>query len=212
MKPEFHNDIFDKGLEQISNSANWGGGVLRLVVTVGHPASQTAASTLHPTGNLISDEIAMAGGDFTLADRTPDGREITVVAKSATAQVNIPAIDVGTATSGGVNTLTDTAKAWSVNAYTDKMIKITAGTGVGQIRRIASNTATVITTTTDWTTNPDATSDYEILEDLHVAIYDGGGTPRLLNVQDISNDQAIISGNPINLASFKLGFPDPVSV
>jgi len=212
MNPEFHNDVMDKGLEQISNSANWGGGILRMVVTVGHPASQTAASTLHPTGNRISGEIVMAGGDFTLADRTGGGREVTVAAKSDSASVNIPAIDTGTATSGSANTLADTGKTWTINAYTDKMVKITAGTGIGQIRRIASNTATVLTTTTNWTINPDATSQYEILEDLHVAIYDGGGTPRLLYVGDISSDQPIVSGNPINIASFKFGFPDPVSV
>ena len=211
MNPEFHNDIFDKGLEQISNIANWGGGVLNMVVTVGHPANQTDASTAHPTGNRISNEIAMAGGDFTLADRSGGGREVTVAAKSDSAIVNIPAIDTGTATSGSVSTLADTAKAWTVNAYANKMVKITAGTGVGQIRRIASNTATVATVATDWATAPDATSDYEILEDLHIAIYDGGGSPRLLAVHDISSDQAIVSGNPINLNSFKLGHPDPVS-
>lgn len=211
MQPEFHNDVMDKGLEQISNSANWGGGILRMVVTVGHPANQANAATLYPTGNRISDEIVMAGGDFTLGDRAAGGREVTVAAKSGAAQVDIPAIDVGTATSGSVNTLADTAKAWVVDAYANKMVKVTAGTGLGQIRRIASNTATVLTVATDWTTAPDATSDYEILEDLHIAIYDGG-VPRLLYVADISSDQTIINGNPINIATFKFGFPDPVSV
>ena len=37
-----------------------------------------------------------------------------------------------------------------------------SGTGAGQIRTIASNTGTVLTTSAAWTTNPDATSVYSI--------------------------------------------------
>lgn len=68
----------------------------------------------------------------------------------------------GTATAGGANTLTNGAKTWTANQWTNYQIRITAGTGVGQVRTIASNTATVITTSAAWTTNPDATSQYAI--------------------------------------------------
>jgi hypothetical protein len=68
----------------------------------------------------------------------------------------------GTATAGGASTLTNSAKTWTVNQWTNSQIRITAGTGIGQTRTIASNTATVITTSTAWTTTPDATSQYEI--------------------------------------------------
>jgi hypothetical protein len=68
----------------------------------------------------------------------------------------------GTATAGGASTLTNGAKTWTVNQWTSFQIRITAGTGLGQFRTIASNTATVITTSAAWTTNPDATSVYAI--------------------------------------------------
>ena len=68
----------------------------------------------------------------------------------------------GTATAGAATTLTNTGKAWTVNQWTTFQIRITAGTGVGQVRTIASNTATVITVSAAWTTNPDATSQYVI--------------------------------------------------
>jgi hypothetical protein len=68
----------------------------------------------------------------------------------------------GTATAGAASTLTNGAKAWTVNQWANYQIKITAGTGAGQIRTIASNTATVITVSAAWTTNPDATSQYHI--------------------------------------------------
>lgn len=68
----------------------------------------------------------------------------------------------GTATAGGANTLTNSAKNWTVNQWTNYQIRITAGTGTGQIRTVASNTATAITVSANWTTNPDATSQYSL--------------------------------------------------
>jgi hypothetical protein len=68
----------------------------------------------------------------------------------------------GTATAGAASTLTDSGKTWTVNEFAGLSITITAGTGAGQVRTIASNTATVITVSTAWTTNPDTTSQYAI--------------------------------------------------
>ena len=68
----------------------------------------------------------------------------------------------GTATAGSANTLTNSAKSWGVNQWANSQIRIAAGTGAGQIRPIASNTATAITVSSNWTVNPDATSQYSI--------------------------------------------------
>ena len=68
----------------------------------------------------------------------------------------------GTATAGAASTLTNSAKNWTTNQWTNFQIRITGGTGAGQIRTIASNTATVITVGAAWTTQPDATSTYSI--------------------------------------------------
>jgi len=68
----------------------------------------------------------------------------------------------GTATAGGASTLTNSAKTWTVNQWAQSQVRIVSGTGAGQIRTIASNTATVLTTSTAWTTNPDATSVYSV--------------------------------------------------
>jgi hypothetical protein len=68
----------------------------------------------------------------------------------------------GTATAGGASTLTNAAKSWLTNQWANSQIRIVSGTGAGQIRTIASNTGTVITTSASWTTNPDATSVYNI--------------------------------------------------
>jgi len=68
--------------------------------------------------------------------------------------------DDGTSSSGAPTTLTDTGKSWSTNAYAGRFVGIHTGTGVGQIRYINSNTATVLTVDYAWDTNPDNTSQY----------------------------------------------------
>lgn len=71
-------------------------------------------------------------------------------------------IVTGTATAGGASTLTNGAKTWTVNQWTNFQVRITAGTGAGQVRTIASNTGTVLTVSAAWTIVPDATSVYSI--------------------------------------------------
>jgi hypothetical protein len=68
----------------------------------------------------------------------------------------------GTATAGASTTLTNSAKSWTTNQWANYQIRISAGTGAGQIRTVASNTATVITVSSAWTTTPDATSQYSL--------------------------------------------------
>lgn len=68
----------------------------------------------------------------------------------------------GTATSGGASTITNTGKNWSTNQWANYQIRITGGTGAGQIRSISSNTATAITVGSAWTIQPDNTSTYSI--------------------------------------------------
>jgi hypothetical protein len=72
-------------------------------------------------------------------------------------------VDSGTATSGGVTSLTDTAQTWTVNDYVGDFLVITAGTGSGQVRRITSNTANALTVAT-WTVNPAVSSTYTIYQ------------------------------------------------
>ena len=68
----------------------------------------------------------------------------------------------GLMTAGAATSITEaTTKNWTTNMWAGKRVRITAGTSLGQEATIASNTATVLTTST--ITVPDATSTYAIL-------------------------------------------------
>lgn len=61
-------------------------------------------------------------------------------------------------TSATATVLTKTAAGWTINAFQGNYVRITGGLGAGQVRLIATNTATTITVTAPFTTVPDATS------------------------------------------------------
>ena len=63
--------------------------------------------------------------------------------------------------------------AWVPNSFVGRNREINGGTGVGQTRRITSNTATVLTVTPAFTTTPDTTSDFEVLPE---QLYGGTNT------------------------------------
>lgn len=90
------------------------------------------------------------------------GTDSKLIATPSWQGTDYAAFATGTATAGGASTLTNSAKTWTVNQWTNSQVRIVSGTGAGQIRTIASNTATVLTTSAAWTTNPDATSVYSI--------------------------------------------------
>ena len=68
----------------------------------------------------------------------------------------------GTASVGGASTLTCAGKTWTADQWRNYQVRITSGTGIWQVRNIASNTPTQLTTSTAWTIQPDATSVFNI--------------------------------------------------
>ncbi len=118
---------------------------------------------------------------------TAAGSNETIAWGGGTAQQLV--MDTGTATSAAnagsgsahyYGTLTDSGKSWSTslnnsNCPSAKWVKITGGTGSGQIRGIIRNTATQLYTTPEWDTVPDGTSTYSVYE-AEVTCYDSGAS------------------------------------
>lgn len=119
-----------------------------------------------PSNKSLVFTVTSAGSDETLA--WSGGAAVQLI------------FGTGTATAGGANTLTNSGATWSTsrNSATCPQalwVKITGGTGVGQIRAITNNTATQLTVTPSWTTQPDATSTYSIYQS-EVKLFDSGAT------------------------------------
>lgn len=84
---------------------------------------------------------------------------------TATSRYLILGFDAGIATAGSSTTITDSTKSWEVNRWRNYVVRIMAGTGAGQYKPIASNTATALTIVGSWATTPDNTSVFTIQGD-----------------------------------------------
>jgi len=73
-----------------------------------------------------------------------------------------PALDRGTATGGGPAALVAEGKNWRPDLWRHMTITITGGTGRGQVRSIAGNTADTLSVNNAWDEPPDASSRYVI--------------------------------------------------
>lgn len=161
----------------------------KLVVLVG-PGE---AGPFYLSGFSIDNSQQQSSGgiliDGTLANVTPTTGTATGTATSATA--------------GWYETfatLTDTGQSWTTNDFRGKFLAITAGTGVGAVRVVVSNTATVITIAGS-IFSADNTSQYAIQEPTSV-ISTGVPSAATPIVTSSANNAAIwISGNSATYAS-----------
>jgi hypothetical protein len=87
---------------------------------------------------------ALLGFDIRIVAGTGAGqiREIVSVADTVVEEAGV--ITAFNNVQGAI-TLTDTTKNWPINYWVGRQVRITAGTGAGQIRRVLANTATVLT-------------------------------------------------------------------
>jgi len=107
-------------------------------------------------------------------------------APNTTSRYMIEGLDAGVATSATSTSLVDSSKTWPTNRWSNMMVSIVSGTGVGQNRSIVSNTSTALTVTPVWNTNPDTTSVYKIQGDTDKLFFMyGGQTPLFIhNLED----------------------------
>jgi RHS repeat-associated protein len=121
----------------------------------------------------------------------------------------------GTSTgSNTATTLNDTHQDWIPDQWEGRTILIVSGTGAGQLRTIASNTAHQLTVSRAWTTTPDVTSVYAFQGDRTRYVYDG--FDRLTSVIDAVGNQTVYQYDPASevvrtLQFGPVGGPSPTS-
>jgi hypothetical protein len=102
------------------------------------------------------------------------------------------AFATGTATSATSTTLTQTGKTWAASQWINAQVRITAGTGAGQIRAITASTADTLTVAA-WTTTPDATSQYAIEGNDTVLYYLGNNAVTMYRYDIAANTWSTLS-------------------
>lgn len=182
-----HADVLDGGLNAIKTGAT------KMMLISGYTAGDSYATV---TAAKLA-EVTMASGDYTLSSSGSNRVLTTASGKSSSATASSTQYDTGTASSGSATTLVDSTKSWTTNAYANKAAVIVSGTGAGQYGRISSNTGTTLTfPASTFSTPPDSTSVYKIVDDLHIAFTDGSA--KVLYVTDETSNQSISSGNTVN--------------
>ncbi|MGN6136727.1 MAG: hypothetical protein ACTHOU_19780, partial [Aureliella sp.] len=71
-------------------------------------------------------------------------------------------VRAGLANSGSANSISDFSQSWFANQWAGYTVRIVAGTGVGQVRTVQSNSSSTLVTSTTWAIAPDGTSVYSL--------------------------------------------------
>lgn len=117
--------------------------------------------------------INVASGTYreqvTIRGKTFAGNYALTITGATTVQAGFPQTATAGANpagngSAGYGTITLGTASWTVNAYRNMLVEITGGTGSGQIYPIHTNSATVITIVGRWSTPPDNTSVFRVLD------------------------------------------------
>jgi hypothetical protein len=98
----------------------------------------------------------------------------------------------GTATSGTSTTIVQTGKTWTASSWINSQVRITGGTGAGQIRTITANTTDTLTVAT-WTTTPDSTSTYVIEGNDNFLYYMGNNAVTMYRYDITANTWSTLS-------------------
>lgn len=142
----------------------WAGWLIRTTGGTGSGQVKMIASNTATT-LTISAASTGAGG---LWATTPDNTTTYIIYQG-------PAVETGKATAGGTNTLTDSNASWNTSKWVGYTLEITSGQGSGQTRTISSMTSTVLTVSSNWTTQPNNTSVYAIYRGSLTAFHGGPG-------------------------------------
>ena len=120
-----------------------------------------------------------------------DGR---LIATPAWIDSGFRSFATGTATAGGANTLTNSAKGWATNQWANSQLRLTAGTA-------ASNTATTLTLSSAWSTAPDATSQYSLEGNDDVLYFIGNNAITLYRYSISANSWSTLSPSTARAAA-----------
>lgn len=191
------------------------------VITVATQASAFSASTVYrlltPRWYALTAG-AMTSGSFRVYDYATNtwttlsqtglpaslGTDGKLVATPSIVDGAFKSFATGTATSATGTTLVQTGKTWTASQWINAQVRITGGTGAGQIRTITANTADTLTVAT-WTTTPDATSTYAIEGNDNFLYYLGNNAVTMYRYDITANTWSTLSPTAARAAAPQAG-------
>lgn len=162
-------------------------------------ATVDSAWVTNPTNSsdyqILAFSPASGVADWTSGEKDQIRHRIGIDgAKTAPAAASIPSlpaiVEQGQAQAGAATTITLRSGASASNDFfNDLTVQIIDGTGIGQARLITDyvGSTKVATVDTAWITNPDSTSDYQLVPGLSAG---GGGGPSAAVIADAVWDEA----------------------
>lgn len=212
-----HGIVIGREVEFLSGTAG-NIGLRRTITAIKHPGTATGTITITldeavtPVAN--NDTFRITSGTFfvfmpgTLSATSFKKYDLATGVWAACSVTNLPAtwgtdgrmvntglldtsFDSGTASSGSATTLVDSTKAWTANQWINYQVRITGGTGQGQIRVITDNDATTLTFASGATI--DATSTYVIEGDENAIYLMGNGAVTMYKYSISGNSWATLS-------------------
>jgi hypothetical protein len=122
-----------------------------------------------------------------------------------------------TVSSGAAKTVTLSGATITPNQYSNYIIRIVSGTGIGQDRLIVSHDASnIFTVNRSWAINPDNTSVVEIVADNNKLYMTGNAGAAMFeydSLNDVWADRRILEvGCPTNLCAVWAGFKRPIGI
>lgn len=191
------------------------------VITVATQASAFSASTVYrlltPRWYAVTAGT-MASGSFRVYDYATNtwttlsqtglpaslGTDGKLIATPSIVDGAFKSFATGTATSATGTTIVQTGKTWTASQWINSQVRITAGTGAGQIRTITANTADTLTVAT-WTTTPDATSQYAIEGNDNFLYYLGNNAVTMYRYDITANTWSTLSPTAARAAAPQAG-------
>jgi len=132
----------------------------------------------------VAPSVALSGGASIVVGTFPlttyISSQLTGAAGGAGTYSIFPAQNVvsTTITATGISSLVDTTKAWATNRWNNFNVRITGGTGAGQLRTITTTTSNTLAVQPAWLVAPDNTSTYAMQGDFDTIMFAiGGQTP-----------------------------------
>lgn len=188
----------------IANLKNRGSAYPQTLVTV---AANASADTLGTANTILSFNYTPSGSASLDIIRYGDSSTVWLYVDDKFIGTAGPAIATGTAQAGAASAITLTAGASGTTGfYNQAFVRITGGTGVGQIKRITAYNASTKVATVDsaWATVPDSTSTYSIeSSDIGFALDGITGSLKYLNTswpgKPVTRKITIVSGSQVQI-------------